>query len=869
MLAPMGAARSSNLSSRSGGCRWWLLGFALLVLAAVSPGRAAAEATLTAEVNRDHLVLGDALQLRITFRAEGMGLSPSMDFDLGEDFEVVARSSGRNIEMVNGRVSIASSLLLVLQPVRAGRLTIPALKVRYHGKEVASRPIPITVTQPQGGGGGGPPSGRAPPAAGGPSGSPSTPAAQAAPPFFLELTLSRDHVVVGEPVVATLYLYARRSLIDLDFATPPDFPDCWVEELASPKSLRFTQVQAHGRIYRRALLLSRLITPNRSGDLTLPAASVAVRYRATPRGGDPFTMLMSRKATKTVASPAVTLHVAPLPAEGRPAAFTGAVGRFTARAHLEPARARVGEPVKWVVTVRGTGNFQALKLPLPDLPAGLETFDTDRDCNLNPTAGGERGSCTFTTLVVARRPGDYTLPAMELAWFDPASGRYATATLPTFALHAAAAAPGGGGAGVAVGRRSVTLLRQEIHYLADDAALLAPAAGPWVARPLYWGAMAAPPLLFLAWGGVVLLRRRAGARRPEAVRRAALRQSLDGLRTASDAAAVRTLVESALAAVVGRPVVGLRREELTAALRQAGHPEGAVAAVAAVLDGCDAAAFAPGGADVVRLATEARTALAGLTCGGRGAAATTALLLAALLAAGVAAAAITAGPAGKIAAARAAYERGDYEVALGDYEALLAAGESGPRHYNAGCAAYQAGQLGQAIYHWERARYLDPHLTDAAANLEVARLAAADQVKEEEVPRLTWLATHLDLLAGALLAAWWGLALALFLALRRPRGERDGLILASVTLTLVVGAAGALLALGAHQRATFPLAICLPEAVTVRSGPGETFPEVFTLHAGAPTTLLTRQGDWVRIRLGKRLVGWLPASQVGRVAGSG
>jgi len=840
---------------------------ALVTLSLMACGGAARAATLTAKVDRDHLALGETLQLRVTYRAEGMGFTPSMDFDLGDDFEVLGSSSGRNIEMVNGHVSIASTLLYVLRPVRVGKLTIPAMKVRSHGKEVATWPIPITVAKVASGGSR-PPAGGSPPA-----GSPPTPAAtagQSAPPLFLELILSTDQVVVGEPVVATLYLYTRVSLIDLDFATPPDFPNCWVEELASPKSLSLTQVEARGRIYHRALLVSRLITPSQAGDLTLPAAAVAVHYRATPRGGDPFAMLMSRSATKTVASLPVTLHVAALPAAGRPATFTGAVGSFTAQARLDPAATRVGEPVRWVVTVKGGGNFRAMKVPLPPLPAGLETFDTDRDCKLKPTADGDHGECTLTTLVVARKAGDYTLPSLTPAWFEPRAGRYATTKLPSFPLHVAPALQGGGGAGVAVGRRSVTLLRKEIHYLAEDAALLAPAARPWVEQPAFWAAIATPPLLFVAWGIVAVVRRRVGRLRPEAARRAAVRDALNDLRSATDVATVRTLVESALSAIVGRPVGGLRRDELAAALRTAGQPERAVAAVATLLDGCDAAAFAPGGGEVARLATEARTAVAGLTCGGHGGnrrVATTALV-AMIAAIGLIqpAAAVVPDLAGQVAAARSAYEKGDYPSALATYEALLARGESGARHYNAGCAAYQAGELGPAIYHWERARYLDPHLTDATANLEVARLAAADQVKPEEVPQLTWLATHLDLLAGVVAVAWWGLAMVIVLALRRPRGARDGLILAAVTLSLVVTAAGSLLALAHHQRATFPLAICLADEVVAHSGPGETFPEVFTLHAGAPTTLLSRQGDWLRVRLGKRLVGWLPASAVGEVA---
>jgi len=832
-----------------------------LLLLALLPARAAVAAALTAEVDRDTLSLGEQLQLRVGFRAEGMGWSPELAFDFGDDFEVTARSTGRTLEFNNGRATTATTLLYVLRPVRAGRLTIPALTVDSQGERLASQPIAITVVEAGGGAAPAPPSARATPVPADP------PAGEAAVPLFLELTLAKGEVVVGEPVVVSLYLYTRLSVISLDFATPPDFPDCWVEELVSPKVLTLEEVEARGRRYGRALLLSRLITPNRAGELTLPAVAVAVRHRTPGRGNAPFAMLMEPAATQTVASAPVTLHVVEPPAADRPATFTGAVGRFTAEASLDPATTRVGEPVRWVVRVRGTGNFRALKLPLPELPEGLESFDTDRDCQLKPTADGATGECTFTTLVVPRQAGDFTLPPPLPAWFDPATGAYVTATLDPFSLHVAAAAQGGSG-GISLGPRAVTLLRQEIHYLAGDAALAVGGAPPWVERPAFWAAVAAPPLFFGGAGILALVRRRASHRRPAAARRAALRDAAGRLEGAPDLATVRTLVEVALAAIVGRGVGGLMRDQLSAALAAAGQPAPAIAAVATLLDRLDAAAFAPGGGDVASLASAARSAIATLTVGGTGGGRPAALLCALVAAATLATAANE--PAGQIAAAREAYVAGDYGLALRTYEDLLAAGESAPRHYNAGCAAYQAGDLGRAIYHWERARYLDPTLADATANLEVARLAAVDQVQATEVPRLSWLATHETPLAAAGVAAWWALAVVVGLAQRRPRDARDGWILALVGLLVAFTTVASLLALAHHQRATFPLAICLATEQVAHSGPGETFPEVFTLHAGAPAGApaprLARQGDWLRIRLGERLVGWLPAVAVAEVA---
>jgi tetratricopeptide (TPR) repeat protein len=539
--------------------------------------------------------------------------------------------------------------------------------------------------------------------------------------------------------------------------------------------------------------------------------------------------------------------VRPLPEAGKPPSFAGAVGRFQLAAALDRESSPVNEPVKLVVTVRGTGNFRGLAAPLLPLPDGLGAFDTQEECDLAPAPDGNRGNCTYTYLVVPHRPGSFTLPAMELSYFAPETARYLTLATPSYALAVQAGEGGAGGGISAVGRRGVELLRKEIRYLMADDTLRAPAATPWVMRRLFWLLVVLPPGAYLVWGATLLGLRLAGRETAAARRRRAYRTAVAALGAATDAKGISHGVETFLSELIGRPARGLRRGELATALTAGGQAPPVVEELLAVLDACDQAAFTPDKGDGASLADRARGCLERL--------AAAALLLLLCLPGTVRAAPPAAGDA--IAAARQAYEAQDYHRALDDYHALLTTGDNAPRHYNAGCAAYQAGLLGEAIYHWSRALYLDPTLDDAAANLETARLAAADEVAADEIPTLSWLATHLDLLAALALVAWWALAIALLLTLRRPRGRRDGPVLATVVLVATSIAAAAPLAFGYRQHRAFPLSVIVADEVAVRSGPGEGFPQVFTLHAGAPTTTLAIQGQWLRVRLGDRLVGWV------------
>ena len=811
-------------------------------------------AQLTARVDRDRLSLGESLQLTVELRSEQGGLrTPSLEFDFGDGFDVAGRASSQNMEWINGRTSVSATVTYRLRPTRAGDLTIPALTLDYRGERLATEPIAVTATAVP-----------APPTRPAPSGP--VPDAAGAEPVFLYLDLSKESVVVGEPLTASLYLYTRLDLRDVDFVSPPDFPGFWVDELASPRNLRLERADWGGVPYNRALLLSRLITPNAPGTVTIPAVVMDASY--TPprraRSNDSFALFLSRAAVKRIATAPVTLTVRPLPDAGRPPGFAGAVGRFQLAAAIDPETTTVGEPVKLVLTVQGTGNFRGLSAPSLLLPDGLGAFDTQEECKLTPTAEGSRGQCTYTYLVVPRRAGSFTLPALALSYFEPGDRRYLTLSTAPFTFAVAPGEGGGSGGVAAVGRRGVELLRKEIHYLMADDALRAPAALPWPERPAFWAGVALPPAAYLLWGAIVVALRLAGRESLAGRRRRAYREAIAALGHGTGPEAVSRAVETLCSALVGRQARGLRRGELAAALAANGHDRAVVEELLAVLDGCDQVAFTPGGGDGAALADRARRAVERLGSGrtATGAAAAVLLLAAGLL--GAAAPRFAAADA--LTVARQAYAAEDYAHAIQGYRVLLGEGENAPLHYNAGCAAYQDGRLGEAIYHWSRALYLDPRLGDAAANLETARLAAVDEVAEGDLPRLSWLTTHLNLLAGVALAVWWGLAIALLVTLRRPSGRRDGPLLATIVLLCASVAAGALLSLGYRQYRAFPLAVVVAEEVAVHAGPGESFPAVFTLHAGAPTTALATQGDWLRVRLGDRLVGWVTTRDALRVS---
>jgi tetratricopeptide (TPR) repeat protein len=120
-------------------------------------------------------------------------------------------------------------------------------------------------------------------------------------------------------------------------------------------------VEEDGRRWRRYRFELEFM-PVSSGEVELDGP--LLRYSVPQRGrfGE-----QRRREAFAYAEP-MRLTVAPLPAEGRPASFSGAVGRFTMTATAEPTKLRVGESLKLRLRVAGTGNFGDFDAPrLPDL----------------------------------------------------------------------------------------------------------------------------------------------------------------------------------------------------------------------------------------------------------------------------------------------------------------------------------------------------------------------------------------------------------------------------------------------------------------------------------------------------------------------
>jgi hypothetical protein len=234
---------------------------------------------------------------------------------------------------------------------------------------------------------------------------------------FVRTVVSERDVFVGEQVTVTVYLYLRGSVSAAPAITKePTAEGFWVEDLLAPnRTLSATRQMVNGRGFNVYVLRRFAAFPLRSGELTIGPTSVEL-------GGGPSIFDLLRGPTQALRRTGipVSVSVKEAPAGAHPDAPV-VVGDVTLAATLDPPELNVGEAATLTLTLKGSGNLKAVSFASPTLP-GVDVLKPEIDDRINmdlDIVGGER---TVRWLLLARAPGELTVPAFRVRQVNPDTG---------------------------------------------------------------------------------------------------------------------------------------------------------------------------------------------------------------------------------------------------------------------------------------------------------------------------------------------------------------------------------------------------------------------------------------------------------------
>ena len=576
------------------------------LLAAVAPPALAADLQASATVDRDRLGIEDTLVL--TVRAEGTDAGRVNPPSLSglRDFRVVqGPGTSTQFQWVNGRAFAAKSFTYVLMPQRAGHVQIPALTLEGAGSTLRTEAIAVEVIQ----GSVTPPAGRRLPAPGRPSppGTRQPPASAPAPSgsaqVKVEAELDRERAYVGQQVTLTYRIFTQLDITGLELTEAPAYPGFWVEDLKVDPNPVGRRAVRDGQEYTEFTVMKKALFPTRAGRLEIPALTFSLGVRGA--GGDPFEgMFFGTGQTLYRKSPARVVEVEPLPEEGRPASFGGAVGRFRLTVTPDRQESKVNDAISLRVRVDGDGNVRSVTTPALPALADFKAYDPKVDEKSAPEGDRLKGSKTWDFVLLPLAAGLQEIPPIEFSYFDPGSSRFHTLRSPPIRLQVARADSEAGPSLAAVQPREVRPMASDIRHLRPAPARLVDRSRRGIGGPLLAVALFVPVagnlLLGLGrWRREALQADRGSLRRRRAGRaaRRALKQAaaVDGAPSRFYEAVSRALREY-VADKLDRAAAGLTLQEIEQALEAAGVNSADRLLLHGCLEACDRGRFAPASA---------------------------------------------------------------------------------------------------------------------------------------------------------------------------------------------------------------------------------------------------------------------------------
>lgn len=395
----------------------------LLVFAALA-APAAAELSISAQVDKTTVALNDQVTLEV-FVTGDTARMPEPQLPSLPNFSVYSSGHVQNISIVNGQVQGSVTYSFVLVPRFVGRAVIPPLTVEDGGKRIATQPIEVQVVRPSGQRSSGPAPAR-------PGARPPVPGGRRAdaPDLFVEASVDRPSAFVNEQVTLSVRVHVAVALLGNPDYSAPDTSGFFKEDLPPLRSYKRT---LHERLYYVTEVKTALFAAAPGRHVIGPAAitaQVQKDVQIDPFAGDFFEKFLRGgglgSETVQVRTEPVVVEILPLPEEGRPDGFKGAVGDFTFSASLKPSALKVGEPAELTLQVKGKGNLKTVSAPpLPEVKA-FRVYDTLSSLGLTKEGDVVQGFKTFKTVLVARASGETRLPEIAFSFFDPKRRLYRT-----------------------------------------------------------------------------------------------------------------------------------------------------------------------------------------------------------------------------------------------------------------------------------------------------------------------------------------------------------------------------------------------------------------------------------------------------------
>ncbi len=364
-----------------------------------------ANAEVKARLSRNPVTIDESFHLIVESNSTS---DNDPDFSvLAQDFQTVNQSQRQNIQMINGEVSRSTNWNLTLMARRTGRLTVPAISV---GND-STKPLTLLVEN------------AAPPQAG-----------LSGDDIFLKIEAKPEHAYQGQQILLNIQLYRAISTDNASLSQPEaDDPDILIKKLGEDEQYE-TNIgkQRYLVVERRYALFTQKTGTLNLAPLVFQGEVINPGSRRNRLFGSPFSRFGSPGEIRRIESRQISLEIKP------------AVSRVSGEPWLPSSNLQlvenwgqkngqftVGEPVNRTLMLFADGLTSA-QLPEIEsaLPEGLKQYPDQPLLRDRENPDGITGIREFKVAIVPSRSGRFTLPAININWWNVDTRRMETASIP-------------------------------------------------------------------------------------------------------------------------------------------------------------------------------------------------------------------------------------------------------------------------------------------------------------------------------------------------------------------------------------------------------------------------------------------------------
>lgn len=795
--------------------------------------------------------------------------------------EVIAgpyTSSESSFQMVNGHTSSSSSITYTytLYAAKSGVYNIPAAHARIGGKQISSRPAKVTVVGSAQGRGN-----NSPKMHEDDNYQPHMKAAGSAisgRDLFIKVSANKKKVYEQEPILLTYKVYTLVDLTQLE-GKMPELTGFHTQEIPLPQQKSFHIERVNGKPYRTVTWSQYVMYPQMTGKMEIPSITFKGIVVQQNRSVDPFEAFFNGgsgyvEVKRNIVAPSIKIDVLPLP--HKPANFSGGVGKFNISAQLNKNELKAGDPLSLRIVVGGIGNLKLIKQPVVNFPKDWDKYDPKVTDKTKLTSNGLEGNMIYDILAVPRNQGHYTIPPVELTYYDTSLNQYKTIKTQSFEIEVAK----GDGSRSSVVDYSKDQPK-DIKDIKKGEAELHSVDNFFFGSVGYMMSLLIPFAAFVAL--LVIFRKRAidnadlvkmKGKKANKIATKRLRQA-NKLMLAGKTNEFYDEVLRALWGYVGdklnMPAEKLSRENISEKLQSHNVDDNTISKFLSAIDDCEMMRFAPGDPEgnMNKTFESAMTAIMEIENvmkkkSNKAKASGFSFVLMILMLMPLSANAITKQNADD------EYAKGNYQQAIKDYQEILKTGVSSEIYYNLGNAYYRTDNITQALLAYERALQLSPGDNDIRFNLQYARSKTIDKITPEtEMFFVTWYNslvnfTSVDRWANtAIVSIVMALLLILVFLFAPQMWARKSGFYGSAVFLLLFAFANLFAFQQKHELETKQGAIVIAPTVNVKKTPAASGTDVFVIHEGTRVDITDRgMKQWRGVKLADGREGWLKTSQI-------